>query len=275
MVRIVMLLVLGLSFLRVNGTENDTIILHQAEIQLNTLSSGIPGIHTDEAKLALADSINSVLYEILIIPASFDYPFDHLKIMGKIMSPDKKVRFYTWNLPLEDGTNRYYGFLQRKTDRNAIRVFQLTDKSADIAEPAMAELPANKWYGCLVYDIIENSQAPDIYTFLGYDPDNPLLSKKIVDILWFNGMGEPVFGKEIFHFKNRFQYRIIFEYSSKAQMSLTWNKKAEMIVFDHLSPSKPGYTGNFQYYGPDFSYDALKYKNGTWELIEDIDMRNP
>ena len=139
----------------------------------------------------------------------------------------------------------------------------------------MAELSANKWYGCLIYDIIENNQAVDIYTFLGYDPDNPFLSKKIVDILWFNDMGEPVFGKEIFHYKNRIQNRIIFEYSSKAQMSLTWNKKDEMIVFDHLSPSKPGYTGNFQYYGPDFSYDALKYKNGTWELIEDVDMRNP
>ena len=49
------------------------------------------------------------------------------------MSPDKKIRFYTWNLPSADGTNSYYGFLQRKIDRNAIRVFQLTDKSADIA----------------------------------------------------------------------------------------------------------------------------------------------
>ena len=53
MVRIGMLLVLSLSFLRINGTENDTIILHQAEIQLNTLFSEIPVSHTDEMKLAL------------------------------------------------------------------------------------------------------------------------------------------------------------------------------------------------------------------------------
>jgi hypothetical protein len=47
-----------------------------------------------------------------------------------------------------------------------------------------------------------------------------------------------------------------------------------MIIFDHLSPSKPSYAGNYQYYGPDFSYDGLKFEQGIWELVENVDIRN-
>jgi len=57
-------------------------------------------------------------------------------------------------------------------------------------------------------------------------------------------------------------------------MSLQWNEKMNMIIFDHLSPSKPSYTGNYQFYGPDFSYDGLEVVNGYWDLVEDIDIRN-
>jgi hypothetical protein len=47
-----------------------------------------------------------------------------------------------------------------------------------------------------------------------------------------------------------------------------------MIVFDHLSPANESYTGNYQYYGPDLSFDALRFENGIWELKENIDVRN-
>jgi len=46
-------------------------------------------------------------------------------------------------------------------------------------------------------------------------------------------------------------------------------RKMNMIIFDHLSPSKPSYTGNYQFYGPDFSYDGLEVLMdiGTWLRI--------
>jgi len=70
------------------------------------------------------------------------------------------------------------------------------------------------------------------------------------------------------------QCRILFEYSARVQMSLRWIDSKKMIVFDHLSPTKASLTGNYQYYGPDFSFDALRFENGTWELVEDVDVRN-
>ena len=30
----------------------------------------------------------------------------------------------------------------------------------------------------------------------------------------------------------------------------------------------------FEYYGPDFSYDALELKKGLWNLVEEFDVKN-
>ena len=227
-------------------------------------------------KLAAADSLSDLLHKTLLLPGSFEYPFDSLKTLGKIKSQDQKIRIYTWNFPDISGTNTYYGFLQRNAGKSVgFMVFQLTDKRAQITDPVMTTLTPDNWYGCLVYGIIEKFiSGTTFYTLLGYNPENLFISKKIIDVLWFNDRDEPVFGKAVFHYQNRMQNRILFEYSAKVNMSLLWNEKMNMIVFDHLSPSKPSYTGNYQYYGPDFTYDGFRFDQGIWEHVTDIDIRN-
>ena len=49
-------------------------------------------------------------------------------------------------------------------------------------------------------------------------------------------------------------------------MMLRYDDKLKMIVFDHLSPSKPSYEGKYQYYGPDFSYDGLIFEKGKCKI---------
>jgi hypothetical protein len=210
------------------------------------------------------------------MPGSFDYPFDQLNTMGKITSLDQKLRIYTWNLPLRDGTNKYYGFLQYKTGNdNEIKIFRLTDKRALITDPAMATLAADNWYGCLIYEIVGEKQSGNTYyTILGYNPENFFVSEKIIDLLWFNDHNEPAFGKAVFQYQKQMQCRILFEYSAKVKMSLRWNDKMNMIVFDHLSPSRPSYSGNYQYYGPDLSFDGLRFEKGLWVTVENLDVRN-
>jgi hypothetical protein len=56
-------------------------------------------------------------------------------------------------------------------------------------------------------------------------------------------------------------------------MSLAWNSKMKMIIFDHLAPPNSSYTGNYAYYGPDFSYDGFRFEEGKWELVEKVDVR--
>jgi hypothetical protein len=127
----------------------------------------------------------------------------------------------------------------------------------------------------LVYDIIPvKAGSQTLYTLLCFANEDLFISKKAVDILSFDETGKAWFGKPVFRIHGKVQSRIIFRYTSKARMSLVWNASRKMIIFDHLSPSRPIYTGNYNYYGPDLSFDALRFENGFWELTEDVDARN-
>lgn len=249
--------------------------LPESEIALKILLSGINNSNSDASNLAVADSFANLLAEVLKIPGSFEYPFDQLKTIGKVTSSDKKIRLITWNLPLKDGTHIYYGFLLSKGSGKEPKAIRLTDNSNNYLDAATETGSPANWYGCLIYEIVEmKSFGETLYTLLGYDPNNLFTSKKLIDVLWFNQAGEPVFGKPVFRMTKGIQSRVIFEYSAKIQMSLKWNERMKMIVFDHLSPSRPSFAGNYEYYGPDFSYDGFRFEKGTWVLVEQVDMRN-
>jgi hypothetical protein len=64
--------------------------------------------------------------------------------------------------------------------------------------------------------------------------------------------------------------RIIFEFNERVQVTLEYNEVMKMIVFDHLSPSRPSLEGQYQFYGPDFSYDGLLFEDGIWKHYSDI-----
>jgi hypothetical protein len=68
----------------------------------------------------------------------------------------------------------------------------------------------------------------------------------------------------------------VFEYSSEVSMSLKYIEKRKQIVYSHLAPKDEGeiLIGQYQYYGPDGSFDALELKKDKWMVIEDIDARN-
>lgn len=247
--------------------------LPQTEMSIQKLHQRIATGHTDKDKLILTDSLLIMLETALNIPGAFDYPFDSLKFTGKISSDDKKVRILTWNLPLSNATNSYYGFILYKSSGNGQQVFRLTDSSSDITNAEFTALTNDNWYGCLIYDIIDVRNSGETwYTLLGYDPDNIFTSKKLIDILTFSN-DKPVFGKPVFHLKSKTHHRVIFEYSARVQMMLVWDPRPDMIIFDHLAPSSPAYQGNFTYYGPDFSHDGFKFEKGLWELKENIDIR--
>ncbi len=247
--------------------------LRETELKLQALQKEISRNRTDLQNMAFNDSLCTIFSRILQEKGSFDYPFDSLNFMGKILSDDKKVRFFTWNLPLSNGSNQYFGFILYRND-GTHQVFSLTDKSVTVSNPENDILSAENWYGCLVYAIIDTRFADETgYTLIGYDPDNIFTSKKLIDILTFSN-GVPVFGKPVFKLKNKTVSRMLFEYSSRVQMTLKWHDKLKMIVFDHLAPASPVYMGNYRYYGPDFSYDGLKLEKGFWEYKEDPDVRD-
>jgi hypothetical protein len=229
----------------------------------------------DEIKLHYNEKILRLLRENLSQPPSFKTPIDSVNNMGLIKSENRLLHIYTWNIPFNDGTHKYFGFLHYYSkNQNKPLLYELIDCSEDLKNPEYLILTNKNWYGALVYTIIETKHKGQIYyTLLSADLNDMLTKKKYIDVLQFDENDLPVFGAKIFKNKPK-NTRIVFEYNARANMALIFDQPMKMIVFDHLSPSKPSLTGVYEFYGPDFSYDGYKFEKGKWVLFTDIDVRN-
>lgn len=245
------------------------------EDSLNIYFAKISVERSDIVKEELNENILQLFRKAFENENSFDYNFGTLKNVGIITSKDQKLRIITWNLPYNDRTHKYFGFIQYKKSKKDLVTSELNDRSDEIEKPELNILNKSNWYGALYYKIIENKfRGNSYYTLLGADLNDLLTKKKIVEILSFDSKGNPTFGKKVFKNQRQSFTRVIFEYSAQVNMALTYDEEKEMIVYDHLSPSKPSLQGQFEFYGPDFSYDGLKFERGIWNSYPDIDVRN-
>lgn len=253
------------------------IVLPQYEDSINNCFNKIIAATNDSVKFLYNEYIKHHFRQVLHYKASFQYPFDSLKNMGIITAPDKQFRLYNWNLQLANGEFEYFGFLQvvDKKEKSQ-QIFSLSDHSDEIKMPEHETTTHENWFGALYYQIIlVKERRNNYYTLIGWDGHNDFSNRKIIDVLYFTKSGNPKFGKKIFKMGDEKKKRIIFEYSYLASMALKYNDKLSMIVYDHLAPSSPKFEGQYQYYGPDFSYDGLYFKNGKWIQERNIDVRNP
>lgn len=224
--------------------------------------------------------------EVLKDEKSMQYPFDSLKNdVSLLMSPDKKFRIITWNILKEDQTHVFFGFIQVNNSKTVKKVlfkketnvqydvFPLLDKSATVKTPENYVADPSKWFGMLYVDCIKSDD--EFYTLIAWDGNDKLTQRKFIDILYFKPDGTPVFGKDVFKFPGKFAKRIMFEYASEVAMSLKYNSKRKQIIFSHLAPNSldPTLENQFQYYGPDGSFDALEMKKGKWVYQPAIDIR--
>ncbi len=287
--RLTSILLLFLSvkaFSQANQTEK--LRIQAAETELKVLCDNLfhppnKARQTDAEKKELNASLLEKFDTILNQAHSFEnYQFDSLKKdFGILTSPDNKFRIIHWNIPKNDGTHEYYGFIQSKytTKKNrveSIQLFPLTDKSAEIKNPDNAITDNNKWYGALYSRIIiKKSKSKTYYTLLGWDGNDKFSQKKIIEVLTFDpNNGTPHFGADIFNFERKYPKRIIFEYSSTCSMSLRYSGKKDSIVFGHLAPTSPQLEGQFQYYCSDMSYDGFGFRKGKWNYGTDINALN-
>lgn len=218
-------------------------------------------------------------------PAILDYPFDSLKDISILSPKNNLFKLVTWNLHRDDGTHFYFGyllvkttkriktgFMRHKTEEN-YEHYKLIDRSPSIKSPENYISGCDKWFGMLYYDLIEMD---GFYMLLGYDPNDKLVRRKFVDVLYFKSDGTPVFGKDVFRYPRKNPKRLMFEYSSDVVMSLRYDPSSNRIIYSHLASNQEGnlLEGQVQFYGPDGSFDALTFRKGKWVVVEDIDARN-
>jgi hypothetical protein len=253
------------------GQDNPTGTSEILEKLYLRLRQNLPAVE----KLRTNDSVQAIIDTYAASDTLFNHRFNSLRYLGQITSPDSLVKIITWNLILDDGTNQYFCyFIKREKKRGGGTVIKLKGNYKESAERSDTTYSAGNWYGALYYDIRPfGFNGSRKYIVLGIDYGNPFVTRKLIDVLSFGTGNDITLGLNCFSDGKSLRQRIVFEYSSKAVMSLKFEAD-NMIVFDHLSPFSPQYMDNHQFYGPDFSFDSFNLDNGYWKYKSDIDIKN-
>jgi hypothetical protein len=264
------------------GVFYSSIILAQnkfviAEKSLKIMGDSILNGTTDSIRTLNCTAFNLKFEELLRDSASFYYSFDSLKNVSILSSKDKKIRIFTWMLPaVQKDKYRYFGFVQTIDKKSKkVNLFKLQEENLSSEEAENTVLTVKNWFGALYYKMLENKIGSNkAFTLLGWRGNNRQTTMKLIDVLIIDN-GVLKFGSPVFKTEHGLKHRVVFEYTAQAVMSLRYNEKKKMIVFDHLSPSNPDLKGKYEYYGPDMSCDAFKFKSGKWNFFKNIEIGNP
>jgi len=273
-IRFYILLIIGtLSFnLKAQQSPNTLNVFQDTLIKI---SARAVTAQSDAQKLEINGGFVKTLVEALKVSNSFSYPFDSLKNVSIIKSPDQAFRILSWYVLLENGTYRYYGAIQMNTKSGPLKLYPLIDQTENLGDPNVIT-NNQKWFGARYYEIVPVTSGNRLpyYILLGWKGNTQITTKKVIDVLSFDkdklNFGAPVFeGKEL-----KGKNRIIFEYAKSNAMTLKTDLKAGMIVFDHLASFDPEIKGKFEYYGSDGTFDGFKIIGGRLKLQEDITLNN-
>jgi hypothetical protein len=211
------------------------------------------------------------LVRALKISNSFQYPFDSLKTITITNSPDQKFRLFTWHVLNQDGSYRFYGAIQMNAPTLVLHPLEDYTPFFKNAEDTVTD--NRRWLGAQYYKIVHINAVNPYYILLGWKGNTIKSTKKVIEVLSF-AEGKPVFGSPLFVGNQKTRSRVIFEYTRQASMLLRYSAAQSLIVFDHLAPPGPKFIGQYDTYGPDLSYSGYRLKEGRWEFVDNLDMRN-
>jgi hypothetical protein len=257
------------AIVKCQGTSDDT------AGELEKLFGRLANNYDDTVRLRINDSIRIIAGSYVRSDSIFNHRFTNLKYLGQITSPDSLLKIVTWNLVLRSSPGKYFCYFIRKGEPGqGNRVYSLTAGYNERQIPDDTTCMASDWYGALYYDLkpfIINEKR--CWVLLGIDYGNPVITRKIIDVISFNAEDSLIFGRKWFESGDKLSFRHVFEYASTGMMTLRFTSDRS-IVFDHLVPLIPSLKDDRQLYGSDFSYDAFNFENGIWRLSINVDARN-
>ncbi len=255
--------------------QDDAARIRQLNIYQDTLKHlGITFINdTDDVARKTANyQFIKTLKSALKISNSFLYPFDSVKSISIINSPDNLFRIFSWHIANDDGSYRFYGAIQMNTGNN-LKLYPLVDYSPFFKNPEDSVTDNSKWYGAEYYKIIRVEAAAPYYVLLGWKHNTVRSNKKVIDVLSFKN-DKPVLGLPVFDGNKKTRKRVVFEYAHQASMLLQYVPSQHLIVFDNLVPPDNKLKDKPETYGTDLTYNGYRLKNGRWVFAENLDMRN-
>jgi hypothetical protein len=215
------------------------------------------------------------LVRALRVKNSFNYPFDSLRTISRLYSPDSLFRIFTWQMKKDEYVLLQKGAIQMKTIDGSLKLYPLFDASMFTGKPQDSVRTRNNWIGAIYYRIImKEHNGKKYYTLLGFDDFSVSSNKKWMEVLSFNANGEPIFGGPFISFKEDslkkpVQSRFAIEYKKEAGTVFNYNPELDMIVFDHLI-SETDQPEKKDTYIPDGDFEGFKWVNGQWVHVYKI-----
>ncbi|MDP9048380.1 MAG: hypothetical protein M3N14_09605, partial [Bacteroidota bacterium] len=160
------------------------------------------------------------LVSALKIQNSFLYPFDSVKSVRIINSPDNRFRIISWPVINQDGSYRFYGTIQMNTGGN-LQMFPLDDYTPLIKHPEDTVTDNRKWLGAEYYKIVPVYTPQLYYVLLGWKGNTVKSTKKVIEVLSFKN-GSPVLGMPVFAGNGKTRDRVVFEYSRQVSLLLKY-----------------------------------------------------
>ncbi|MCF6365331.1 MAG: hypothetical protein L3J35_03930 [Bacteroidales bacterium] len=229
---------------------------------------------SDSVKLAVNESIINELQDYAEEKKDLIRDLKDIKNLSVIKSDDGYIYILTWAMQLSNKDMQYFGFIKYfNVNRGKYAVEKIIDNNISDDDLKNKKIYSENWYGALYYKIITvKYKRKRHYVLLAWDGNNDLINKKIIETLYLEDDEIPVFGKNIINYNGQLIPRLIFKYGERVSMQLTYDEKNKRIVWDHLSPSKQELKGQYEYYGPDLTFDALFFDKGIWQYSSDIDL---
>ena len=247
--------------------------LVKAEARLESMFDRLYSDSLSE-KEPLLDSLRSGLREALSMQGSMEFPWSRLDKIGIITSEDLQVRIFTWHVMDDYDHFRYFGFIQVGLKKGKSRLYELKDNGKAQRGLFKLDQSGEDWYGKLYYQVLTNKyKRKTYYTILGMDFNNSLSTIKTVEVITIQ-RNAPYFVESLFYNGREKVDRLVLEYSKQVAISVRFDQGTGMITFDHLVPFHPIYEKNYEFYGPDGSFDGLEFSDGYWNYRDDIDARN-
>jgi hypothetical protein len=235
----------------------------------SSLSLGIEA----EKRQAIADSLWTGIQEFL--EAFGSLKSDSLPTVSQVeLSAENKV-LYTWLTRTENAYASWGVVYDKKRGLS----LELSPKDAvALSDNSILKkmLSGGKWPSMLIYEAVPfRRKGQSMYLVIGFYPGSDNVNYKHLDILSFDKAGSPLFGSRHILWEGQKIGRKTFKFSAQASMILKLEKREKRVVMDHLAPASPELKGQFAFYGPDLSYDALEFNGEEWILISDVDLKNP
>lgn len=257
----------------------DTLKFKPALIRLAALGDSLIKGSNDTIRLESNSAFSLLTDSILTLPGSEYLSFHEVKSLSVMKSPDNAFIIYNWMCQtyFPNPQYKYYGYIKTLSKNGSgLKLYKLSEQTyEDNQEREAGRTGPDNWTGCVYYKILLSKYKNKTnYVLLGWAPHNQLSTRKIIESLSISS-SRIQFGVPIFKTGSKPRPRMIFEYSYKATMSLNYNNEKKMIVFDNLSSSdpRPEMKTVYSTYGPDMSYNGLKFEKGFWVLYKDIDIR--